>query len=91
MDVRTTFIIAIGVLLFAMYYLEKEMKKEQIFWLFAVLSVLFGVAGVYAVAKKQNYDYYIFFAVLSVLMAVLYYGEPEKEVEAASEKKKRKK
>jgi peptidoglycan/LPS O-acetylase OafA/YrhL len=101
MDVRLTFLIALGIIIVTFYYLEKEMGKEQIFWLYAVLGVLFGIASVYTVAKNmQSYDYYITFTVLFVFVAILYYehGEPEVEgtkkageVKVIEEEKPRKK
>jgi hypothetical protein len=39
MDIRITIIISIAVLLFTMYYLEKELNKEQIFWGYAILGL----------------------------------------------------
>lgn len=95
MEMRTAFIIGMAVLLFTMYYLEREMEKRQIFWLYAAIGIALGVISVYTVAKQQpNFDYYITFAVLSVLIAILYYDEPEEEAETkppAKEKKKKRK
>ncbi len=97
MEMRTTFIIGIAVLLFTLYFLEREMKKRQIFWLYASLGVVLGAISVYTVAKQQqNFDYYITFAVLFVLIAILYYDEeeeelPDKEEEEEKPKKKKRK
>lgn len=101
MEMRTTFIIGIAVLLFTLYFLEREMKKRQIFWLYASLGVVLGAISVYTVAKQQqNFDYYITFAVLFVLIAILYYDEeeeeeeeelPDKEEEEVKPKKKKRK
>ncbi len=92
MDVRTTFIIGIAALLFTMYYLEKEMEKRQIFWLYAGIGIAMGIISVRAVVKDlPNFDYYITFAVLSILIAILYHDEPEEEAEPPKKEKKKKK
>ncbi len=82
MEVKLALGAGILIILFTMYYLEKQMEREQIFWLFAGLGVVFGLASVYTVAKNlPTYDYYITFSVLFVLVAILYYGEEaEKEI-----------
>jgi|GEM_PF-1357270 SNF family Na+-dependent transporter len=83
MDVKTTFIIAMAIVIVTMYYLEREMKKEQIFWLYSGLGVLFGLASVYTVAKDiPSYDYYITFAVLFILIAIIYFDQEESAVES---------
>ncbi len=92
MDVRTTFIIGIAALLFTMYYLEKEMEKRQIFWLYAGIGIVMGIISVRTVVKDlPNFDYYITFAVLSILIAILYHDEPEEEAEPPKKEKKKKK
>ncbi len=91
MDMRTAFIVGIAAVLFTLYYLEKEMEKRQIFWLYAGLGVALGIMSVYTVANQSpNFDYYITFAVLSVLIAILYYDEPEEEAEPPDEEKEEK-
>ena len=81
MEVKLALGAGIVIFLFTMYYLEKQMEKEQIFWLFAGLGVIFGIVSVYTVAKDiPTYDYYITFSVLFVLIAILYHGEPEEKV-----------
>ncbi len=80
MEVKLALGAGIVILLFTMYYLEKQMEREQIFWLFAGLGVIFGIISVYTVAKDMpTYDYYLTFSVLFVLIAILYY-ETEKEI-----------
>jgi peptidoglycan/LPS O-acetylase OafA/YrhL len=92
MEMRTAFIIGIAAVLFTLYYLEKEMEKRQIFWLYAGLGVALGITSVYMVAKQSpNFDYYLTFAVLSVLIAILYYDEPEEEAKLPDKEKKPKK
>jgi uncharacterized membrane protein YfhO len=86
MDVRQTFIIGVAVVLFTVFYLEKELTREQIYWLFSGLGVLLGIAAVYIsytklpvtdgaeyAAELKKFQYYITFAVVSVLMAIFYY------------------
>ncbi len=91
MEMRTTFIIGIVVLLFTLYYLEKVMQKRQIFWLYAGIGVALGFVSVYAVAKQQpNFDLYITFTVLSVLIAILYYDEEEEETKPSDREKEEK-
>ena len=89
MEMRTAFIIGIAVLLFTMYYLEREMEKKQIFWLYAGIGVALGIISVRAVAQQShNFDFYLTFTVLSVLIAILYFDEEE---EAPPQKEKKKK
>jgi predicted tellurium resistance membrane protein TerC len=93
MEMRIAFIIGIAVLLFTMYYLENEMEKKQIFWLFAGLAVVLGIISVGAVAQQaHNFDNtYLILTVLSVLIAILYFDEPEEEAPPQKNKKKKKK
>lgn len=92
MDIRVTIIISIAVLLFTMYYLEKELKKEQIFWGYAMLGVLFGLTSVFSVAKHSpSSSYYITFTVLFILIAILYYESEEERVEIKKKVPKKKK
>ncbi len=78
MDARVVFGVGVALIVFAMYYLEKELKREEIFWLFSGLGVLFGIISVYTVANNRpNFEYYIAMAVLFVLIAVLYFEEEE--------------
>ena len=94
MEMRTAFIIGIAILLFTMYYLEKEMEKRQIFWLYTGLGIALGLISLRAVATRApNFDFYITFTVLSILIAILYFeeGEEEKPPEKTKKKKKPKK
>ncbi len=80
MDFRTSIIIAIGIFLFASYYLEKEMGREKVFWLFSGLSVLTGAASAYAVAKRHPYfDALITLTVIFIFMAIIYFEETARE------------
>lgn len=82
MDVRLALAIGVGLLLFTTYYLERQLPREKIFWGFAWAGVALGVLSVYTVAKRiPSYDYFIIFAVIAVLIAILYYEEPEKKEE----------
>jgi predicted tellurium resistance membrane protein TerC len=92
MDMRTAFVIGIAVLLFTMYYLEREMEKKQIFWLYAGLGVALGIISVRTVATNgQNFDFYLTFTVLSILIAILYFDEGEEAVPPKKEKEEKKK
>ncbi len=92
MEMQTAFIIGIAVLLFTMYYLEREMEKKQIFWLYAGLGVALGIISVRAVAQRSpNFDFYLTFTVLSVLIAILYFDEGDEEARPPAEGKKEKK
>jgi uncharacterized membrane protein YfcA len=92
METRTAFIIGIAVILFTMYYLEKEMEKRQIFWLYAGLGVVFGIISLRTVAKElPDFDFYITFTVLFILIAILYFDEPEELEPPEKEKKEKKK
>jgi hypothetical protein len=76
MDARVVFGVGVALIIFTMYFLEKEMKRAEIFWLFSGLGVLFGIISVYTVVKdKPNFEYYIAMAVLFVLIAVLYFED----------------
>lgn len=87
MDVRLALGIGVGLLLFTTYYLEKQVPKEQIFWGYAGLGVVMGLASVYTVAKRiPSYDYFITFAVLFILLAILYF---EDEAKTGGEKQKK--
>ncbi len=92
MEMRTAFVIGIAILLFTMYYLEREMEKEQIFWLYAGLGLVLGIISVRAVAQRShNFDTYLTFAVLSILIAILYFDEDEEKAPPQKDKKTKKK
>ena len=92
MEMRTAFIIGVAVLLFTMYYLEREMEKRQIFWLYAGTGVILGVISVRAVAQSSpSFDVYLTFTVLSVLIAILYFDDTEQVAESQAKEKKQKK
>jgi hypothetical protein len=92
MEMRTAFIIGVAVLLFTMYYLEREMEKRQIFWLYAGTGVALGIISVRAVAQHApNFDVYLTFTVLSVLIAILYFDDEDQEEEPPAKEKKPKK
>lgn len=91
MDVRIVLAVGVGLLLFTTYYLEKQVPREKIFWGFAGAGVALGVTSVYAVAKRlPNFDYIITFAVIAILIAILYFEEEKEEAEEeeATEEKK---
>lgn len=91
MDVRTSFVIAIGVLLFTIYYLEKELKREEIYWLFSGLSVITAIGTAYLVAKKSGlYEFFITFTVVFILIAILYHDSEVEGETAAGVKKEEK-
>ncbi|MFQ6105460.1 MAG: hypothetical protein ACE5NL_00110 [Candidatus Hydrothermarchaeaceae archaeon] len=87
MEIRTIVVVGLGILIFTQYYLEKELTKEQIFWLFSGAGAALGAMAAYTVAKNMpSRDYYITFSVLCILLAILYYKE-----EAGKEIKPKKK
>ncbi len=68
--------VGVALVIFAVYYLERELGKTEIFWLFSGLGVLFGGISVYTVVKNQpNFEYFIAMAVLFVLIAMLYFED----------------
>jgi len=78
MDTRFVFGVGLAVVIFTLYYLEKELSKREIFWLYSGLSVLLGAVSTFYVAyDKANYEYYIAMAVIFVLMAMFYFDEGE--------------
>ncbi len=81
METKTiSFIVGIAVVLFTMYYLEKKMEKRQIFWLYAIIGIALGAASIRTVVKGQNnLEYYLTFAVLAILIAILYHDYETKE------------
>ncbi len=89
MDVRTSFIIAMGILLFTMYYLEKEMERDQIYLLFAGLSAITGIGTAYMVhTRSQFYETAMILTVTFVLIAILYHEDAEAEIKEQVKKKK---
>jgi len=89
MDVRTSFIIAMGILLFTMYYLEKEMERDQIYLLFAGLSAITGAGTAYMVHKRSDfYEFSMILTVTFVLIAILYHEDEEPEIKEQVKKKK---
>ncbi len=87
-DIKTVFLIGIGAAVVTMYYLEREMERVQIFWMWGALGVIFGIASVYTVSKDiETYKYYIIFSVLSILLAIMYYDTGE-DVEETKKVKK---
>lgn len=90
--VRMAVVLAIVLILFNMYYLEDEIGKEGVYWIYSILGVVFGVISVFAVAKDSpNERSYITLAVLCVLLAILNYGEEEDEEPLDVEEPKKKK
>lgn len=76
MDIRWVFFLSVAVVLFTFYYLEREMEREQIFWMYAVLGLIFGLTSVYTVAKNiSSYDYFLVFTAIFLLISILYYEE----------------
>ncbi len=92
MELKYSFLLGIAMLVFVMYYLEKQLAREQIFWIFSGAGVLFGLVSAYTVAKNLGmYDYYLTLAVLFVLIAVFYHDSGEEEYEGEPIKKKKRK
>ena|SRR3972149_2576515 len=76
MDIRWVFFLSVAVVLFTFYYLEREMEREQIFWMYAVLGLIFGLTSAYTVAKNiSSYDYFLVFTAIFLLISILYYEE----------------
>jgi len=101
-----TFTLGVLLLLFSVFYLERELTREHVFWLFAGLGVLLGLAAVYSSytklpyldgagyrAELERFQMYVTFAVLTILMAIFYYpgGEEEPAVQEKPRKKPKKK
>ncbi len=91
--VRMAVGLAIVLFLFNQYYLEDEISKDGVYWLYSILGVVFGVISVFAVAKDSaNERNYITLAVLFVLLAILNYegDDEEEELPTAEEEPKKK-
>jgi len=93
MDVRQVFIVGVAVVLFTVFYLEKELERRQIYWLYAGAGILFGITSVYisytalpyldgAAYREElrKFQYYVVFGVISILMAIFYYPGGEEEL-----------
>ncbi len=89
--VRMAVGLAMVLILFNMYYLENEIGKDGVYWIYSILGVVFGAISVFAVAKDSpNERSYITLAVLCVLLAILNYGEEEDEEPPEVEEPKKK-
>lgn len=85
MDIRILFIVSVAILLFTLYYLEQTFERDQIFWLYASLGLVFAIISVFTVARDHpTYEYFLGFTTLFILIAILYYGT-EGEEETAKE------
>ncbi|MFQ5800768.1 MAG: hypothetical protein ACE5HH_03490 [Candidatus Hydrothermarchaeales archaeon] len=78
LDARNVFIVGIGALLFTLYYLEKHYEKEEIFWMYSLLSVVFGILAAYTVIiDHPSRIYYIPLVSIFIVMSILYYRSEE--------------
>ncbi len=78
MDIRFVFMAGLFVVVFTLYYLEKEISRREIFWLYSGLALLMGLISLYYVVyDKPNFEYYIAMGVIFILMASLYFEEGE--------------
>ena len=76
MEPRVILILGIATLLVAMFYLEKQLEQEEVFYLFVALGIIFGIASLIAVFKNlTSFEYFIAGAVVSILIAILYWKE----------------
>ncbi len=76
MEPRYIFISGVVVLLMTVLWLEKQLKREEIFYLYSTLGIMFGLTSVYTVAKNiKSFEYFIAGAVICILMAIFYYPE----------------
>lgn len=87
MDIKLMTLIGVALVIIASNYLEKEMERWQIFWIFAVLGLILGIASAYTVAKDlPSRVYYMTFSVLFILMSILYSDESAPAAEAKEKK-----
>lgn len=92
MELRYGLLLGIALLVFVIYYLEKQLTREQIFLIFSGAGAIFGLVSAYAVAKNlEMYDYYLTLAVLFVLIAIFYHDSGEEKTEEEKPRKKAKK
>lgn len=74
LDVRSMFILGIVSFLVTKYYLERQMKGEEIFWLYSLLSALLGLLSAYTVVVDSNLRATLIpLTVVAVTLATLYY------------------
>lgn len=77
-DVRTIFLLGVGIYLFTHYYLEKEYEKKEIYWLYSLTALVLAMLSAYTVVSDHSLrQYYIPLTVLSITMAILYYPSEE--------------
>lgn len=78
MDLMFALIAGFLVVVFTFYYLEKEISKSEIFWLYSGLAILMGFISLYNVIySRQSFEYYILMGVFFIFMASLYFEEGE--------------
>jgi hypothetical protein len=82
LDVRSVFVIGVSVYLFTKYYVEKEYKGEEIFWMYSVLSAGLGLMAAITVINAQpSKAYFIPLTAIAIVMAILYYqGDSEPKI-----------
>jgi len=74
LDVRAVFLIGIASFVFTKYYLEHQMKGEEIFWLYSLLSVFLGLLAAYTVVVDSTLRAALIpLTVVAVTLAILYY------------------
>ncbi len=73
-DVRTIFLIGVGIYLFTHYYLEKQYEGKEIYWLYSLTALVLALLSAYTVITDHtSRQYYIPLTALSITMAILYY------------------
>ncbi len=88
MDVRNVFIIGIAAYVFTAYYLEKNYEREEIFWIYSILSAVLGIFSAYTVISDHpSRSSFIPLTALSITLAILYYSDTDEVEEKAVSKK----
>lgn len=79
LDVRQTFLIGIAVLLFSKYYLEKQYSEAEIYWIYAILSLILGLMSAFTVITDHpSRGNFIPLTALSITLAIIYYHDEDK-------------
>lgn len=93
MEIKIMVILAFAILFFTAYFVEEKLKKEEIFWSYALLGVVFGIISAVSVAENSpSAGDYIIFATIFLVISIFYF-EPsgEEPVKKKARKKKTKK
>jgi hypothetical protein len=74
LDVRQVFVVGIIALLITRFYLEKQFKRIEIFWIYTFVSLILGIsAAITVISNSSAKQYFIPFTAISVVLAIIYH------------------